>query len=201
MASSDKHYESIARQIAATNLLALRMSSGMSQSHFAAVIGLSDRALRRYERGERALPLTTRIAIIQAFKIDPLAGDQFAAELGLEATDLSPSTTGRKTRDEGFWKSQRKESQELRKRNYTPLGQVFLKIRDNVNFCAVIYFMMQRLALAFDLPFGFEINGIDWMFLGSFLVILVLLPSVVVELPILKASQYILRSTKARMSP
>jgi|TARA_R110002049_G_scaffold235512_4_gene408791 transcriptional regulator with XRE-family HTH domain len=201
LASSDKHYESIAREIGAANLLALRTSTGMSQSHFATVIGLSDRALRRYERGERELPLTTRLAIIQAFKIDPLASNQLAAELGLEAADLSPGTTWRKTRDEGFWRTLRRESQGRRKRNYSPLGQLFLKIRDDVYFCATIYFMMQNIALAFDLPFGFEINGIDWMFLGSFVVVLLLLPSVVAELPILKASQYILRSTKARMSP
>ena len=95
MASSDKHYESIARQIGATNLLALRMSSGMSQSHFATVIGLSDRALRRYERGERELPLTTRLAIIQAFKIDPLASDQLAAELvGLKPRTSRPVRRG-----------------------------------------------------------------------------------------------------------
>ncbi len=95
----------------------------------------------------------------------------------------------------------RRESQDFRKRNYSPLGQLFLKIRDEVYFCATIYFMMQNIALAFDLPFGFEINGVDWMFLGSFGVILLLLPSVVAELPILKASQYILRNSKARMSP
>lgn len=172
----------------------------MSQSHFATVIGLSDRALRRYERGERELPLTTRLAIIHAFKIDPLASDQLAAELGLEASDLSPGTTWRKTRDEGFWRTLRIVSQGRRKRNYSPLGQLFLKIRDDVYFCATIYFMMQNIALALNLPFGFEINGIDWMFLGSFLVILLLLPSVVAELPVLKASQYLLRSTKARLT-
>jgi len=95
LASSDKHYESIARQIGATNLLALRMSSGMSQSHFATVIGLSDRALRRYERGERELPLTTRLAIIQAFKIDPLASDQLTAELvGLKPRTSRPVRRG-----------------------------------------------------------------------------------------------------------
>ena len=162
---------------------------------------MSDRALRRYERGERELPLTTRLAIIHAFKIDPLASDQLAAELGLAATDLSSRPIRQKTKDGNFWKSLRRESQDLRKRNYSPLGQLFLKIRDEVYLCATIYFMMQNIALAFDLPFGFEVNGVDWMFLGSFLMILVLLPSVVVELPILKASQYILRSTKARMSP
>ncbi|MBU2888230.1 helix-turn-helix domain-containing protein [Celeribacter halophilus] len=201
MANSDKHYESIARQIGAANLLALRTSTGMSQPHFAAVIGLSDRALRRYERGERELPQRTRLAIIQAFKIDPLASDQLAAELGFAATDLSSRPIGQKTKDGNFWKSLRRESQDFRKRNYSPLGQLFLKIRDEVYFCATIYFMMQNIALAFNLPFGFEINGVDWMFLGSFGVILLLLPSVVAELPILKASQYILRNSKARMSP
>ena len=60
--------------------------------------------------------------------------------------------------------------------------------------------MMQNIALAFDLPFGFEVHGVDWMFLGSFGVILLLLPSVVAELPILKASQYLLRNTKERLT-
>ncbi|MBQ2262449.1 MAG: helix-turn-helix transcriptional regulator [Loktanella sp.] len=173
----------------------------MSQSHFATVIGLSDRALRRYERGERELPQKTRLAIIHEFKIDPLASDQLAEELGFEAKDLLHDAKGRKAKDKGFWKTLRRESQGLRKRNYSPLGQLFLKIRDEVYFCATMYFMMQNIALALELPFGFEINGIDWMFLGSFVVILLLLPSVVAELPVLKAAQYALRSTRARITP
>ena len=161
MASSEKHYGSIARQIGAANLLALRMSSGLSQSHFAAAIGLSDRALRRYERGERELPLTIRLAIIHEFKIDPLASDQLAAELGLGTTDLLPGAGEWKTKDESFWKTLRRESQDLRKRNYSPLGQRFLKIRDDAYVCATVYFAATNIAWAFGLPFGFEINGID----------------------------------------
>ena len=38
------------------------------------------------------------------------------------------------------------------------------------------------------------------MFLGSFAVMSLLLPTVVAELPVLKASQYILKGAKARMS-
>lgn len=161
---------------------------------------MSDRALRRYERGERELPLTTRLAIIHAFKIDPLASDQLAAELGLGATDLLPGTKEWKTKDESFWKTLRRESQDLRKRNYSPLGQRFLRIRDDAYFCATVYFAATNIAWAFGLPFGFEIDGIDWMFLASFALMSLLLPSVVVELPILKASQYVLKRTKARMS-
>lgn len=197
MTKSDKHYESIARQIGAANLLALRTSTGMSQSHFAKVIGLSERALRRYERGERELPLVTRIAIIQAFKIDPLASNQIAAELGFADTDISPCAQSRTTKDEGFWKTMRRESQDLREQHYSALGQILLKIRDNTYASATMYFAVENIALSFGIPFGFEINGIDWMFVGSFILIVLLFSSVVADLPLLKAAQYVLRSMKA----
>mgnify|MGYP001388508068 CR=1 FL=1 len=88
MATPQEDHESIARRVGAANLLAIRASTGLSQAQFAAAIGLSDRALRRYERGERELPQAARLAIIQLFKIDPLGGDQLAAEVGLGDADL-----------------------------------------------------------------------------------------------------------------
>lgn len=88
MVTPQQDHESIARQIGANSLLAIRASTGLSQTQFAAIIGLSDRALRRYERGERELPQAARLAIIQLFKIDPLGGDQLAAEVGLGDADL-----------------------------------------------------------------------------------------------------------------
>ncbi|WP_147385977.1 helix-turn-helix domain-containing protein [Paracoccus sp. JM45] len=197
MTKSDKQYESIARQLGAANLLALRTSTGMSQPQFAATIGLSDRALRRYERGERELPLVTRIAIIQAFKIDPLASNQIAAELGFSDTDISPGTQSRTANDEGFWKTMRRESQDLRKRHYSALGQILLKIRDYTFAGATMYLAVENIAWAFGLPFGFEINGIDWMFVGSFILIVVLFSSVVTDLPLLKAAQHVFRNIKA----
>lgn len=79
MATPQEDHESIARRVGAANLQAIRASTGLSQAQFAAAIGLSDRALRRYERGERELPQAARLAIIQVYKIDPLASDQLAA--------------------------------------------------------------------------------------------------------------------------
>ncbi|AXT44464.1 hypothetical protein D1821_18450 (plasmid) [Phaeobacter inhibens] len=59
-----------------------------------------------------------------------------------------------------------------------------------------MYFAAKHIALAFDLPFGFEINGIDWVFLGAFLVIVLLFSSVVAELPLLKIVRHLLTSVK-----
>ncbi len=91
----------------------------------------------------------------------------------------------------------RRESQDLRKQHYSALGQILLKIRDNTYASATMYFAVKNIALSFGIPFGFEINGIDWMFVGSFILIALLFSSVVADLPLLKAAQYVLRSMKA----
>ncbi|WP_282052744.1 helix-turn-helix domain-containing protein [Phaeobacter inhibens] len=196
MATPQEDHESIARQIGSANLLDLRASTGLSQAQFAAVIGLSDRALRRYERGERELPQAMRVAIIKAFKIDPLASDQLALELGLGGAKLSPSATTRTGMQGDFWVELKREGQDFREQNYSPLGQLFLKTRDCAYLSATMYFAAKHIALAFDLPFGFEINGIDWVFLGAFLVIVLLFSSVVAELPLLKIVRHLLTSVK-----
>ncbi|MFP7675812.1 helix-turn-helix domain-containing protein [Marivita sp. S0852] len=200
MIPSQDHYKSIARQVGAVNLLALRRSKGMSQSHLATAIGLSDRALRRYERGERELPQAARLAIIKAFKVDPLASNQLAVELGLGDTDVSPAAQSQTTKDEGFWKTMRREGQEFREQHYSPLGQLFLKIRDHAYASATMYFAAENITFSLGIPFGFEINGIDWMFLGAFAVIVLLFSSFVAELPILKVAQHVIRSIRARVA-
>lgn len=191
MAGPDKDHESIARQVGAANLRALRTSTKLSQADFAAIIGLSDRALRRYERGERELPQATRIAIIHSYKIDPLSGHQLAAELGIDNAALFPDERTQ-TAPENFWVALRREGQKFRTQNYSPLGQRLLKVRDYVFLSATLYFTTKQITSAFGLPFGIEIDGIDWMFLGVSVVILALLSSVVAELPVLKIFKQLL---------
>lgn len=191
-------HESIAQRVAAANLLAIRASTGLSQAQFAAAVGFSDRALRRYEHGERQLPQTARLAIIQLFKIDPLSGDQLAAAVGLGDAKLFPGAKAETGVEEGFWVKLRREGLEFREQCYSPLGQRLLKVRDYTFFSAAVYFASKQVALELDLPLGLEINGIDWMFLGSFFVIALFLFSVVGELPLLKVARYLLTGDKAR---
>ena len=198
MATPQEDHESIARRVGAANLQAIRASTGLSQAQFAAAIGLSDRALRRYERGERELPQAARLAIIQVYKIDPLASDQLAAAVGLGDAELSPSATADTEVEEDFWVKLRREGLEFREQCYSPLGQRLLKVRDYAFFSAAVYFAAKQVALEFDLPLGFEINGIDWMFIGSFFVIALFLFSVVAELPVLKAARHILTGNRGR---
>tara|TARA_R110002049_G_scaffold258601_3_gene434347 strand:- start:903 stop:1424 length:522 start_codon:yes stop_codon:yes gene_type:complete len=172
----------------------------MSQSHFATTIGLSDRALRRYERGERELPQSKRLAIIKVFKVDPLASDQLVAELGFGDTDVSPAAQSQMTKDEGFWKTMRREGQEFREQHYSPLGQLFLKIRDHAYVSATMYFAAENITFSLGIPFGFKINGTDWMFLGAFAVIVLLFSSFVAELPILKVARHVIRSIRTRVT-
>tara|TARA_B100001765_G_C19363475_1_gene275776 strand:+ start:92 stop:319 length:228 start_codon:yes stop_codon:yes gene_type:complete len=65
-------------------------------------------------------------------------------------------------------------------------------------FSAAVYFTAKQVALELDLPLGIEINGIDWMFLGSFFVIALFLFSVVAELPLLKVARHILTGDRGR---
>ena len=198
MVTPQQDHESIARQIGANSLLAIRASTGLSQTQFAAIIGLSDRALRRYERGERELPQAARLAIIQVFKIDPLAGDRLAAALGLGAAELSSGAMTQTGVEEDFWAELRQEVPKLRKQHYSPLGQLLLKARDCAFLSATIYFGAKHVALGLGLPFGFEINGTDWVFLGAFVVIMLLFSSVVAELPVLKGASHLLTMVRRR---
>lgn len=198
MATPQEDHESIARRVGAANLLAIRASTGLSQAQFATAIGLSDRALRRYERGERELPQAARLAIIQVFKIDPLASDQLAAAIGLDGAELSPSATAETGVEESFWVKLRREGLESRERNYSPLGQHLLKARDYAFLSATLYFAAKHIALGLGLPFGFGVNGTDWAFIGAFCVIVLFLFSVVAELPVLKAARHILTGGRGR---
>lgn len=152
MATPQEDHESIARRVGAANLQAIRASTGLSQAQFAAAIGLSDRALRRYERGERELPQAARLAIIQVYKIDPLASDQLAAAVGLGDADLSPSATAETAVEESFWVKLRREGLESRERNYSPLAQHLLKARDYAFLSATLYFAAKHVALGLGLP-------------------------------------------------
>nr|WP_255471639.1 helix-turn-helix transcriptional regulator [Poseidonocella sp. HB161398] len=198
MPAEPEDHDSIARQVGAASLRALREDTGMSQSQLAEALDLSERALRRYERGERALPLRTRIAFIQRFRVDPLPGGALAARLGLGSADLSPVPHARTAAAESFWKGLRHEGREFRLRNYSPVGQVALKIRDCAYLAATTYFTMKHVALALGLPSGFESGGTDWIFLASAGVILLLFSSFTAELPLLKIARHLLKRKSAQ---
>lgn len=55
----------------AVRLAAIRAASGLTQAKFAESIGLSDRALSNYERGERELPSTVLRALLTVYGVDP----------------------------------------------------------------------------------------------------------------------------------
>lgn len=67
----------------ASRLLRIRKDAGVSQAECAEVIGVTERAYRNYELGERELPLNAAKAIIKEFSIDPmwlLFGDNTSAK-------------------------------------------------------------------------------------------------------------------------
>ncbi|MBL3596671.1 helix-turn-helix transcriptional regulator [Rhodovulum sulfidophilum] len=196
MVTPQKDHESIARRIGAANLLALRASTGLSQAQFAAAIGLSERALRRYERGERELPQATRLAVIERFKFDLLATDRLATEVGAAKVMLSPMPAAAIREPRDFWASLRQEQKVFREKNYTRLGQIILTWRDHAYFTATTYFAMKHLSFALNIPFGIEVHGIDWMFLASAATILLLISSVVAEMPVFKVARHLLRVGK-----
>ncbi|GGG69126.1 hypothetical protein GCM10011415_15560 [Salipiger pallidus] len=201
MVTPQEDHESIARRLGAANLLAIRASTGLSQAQFAAAIGLSDRTLRRYERGERELPLAARLAIIQVFKIDPLAGDQLAAAVGLRDADLSLGATAEPGVEESLWVKLRREGLEFRERNYSPLGQLLLKVRTCAFASATLYFAAMQIVLGLELSLGFATNGMIWAFIGAFCVIALFFFSVIGELPLLKVARYLLTGHKGRRAP
>ncbi|TJY61137.1 helix-turn-helix transcriptional regulator [Sinimarinibacterium sp. CAU 1509] len=53
-------------------LMAIRVSSGLTQADFADKLSLSLRAYANYERGEREMPTALFKSLVDTFRIDPL---------------------------------------------------------------------------------------------------------------------------------
>lgn len=64
---------------------------------------------------------------------------------------------------QSFWADLRSECLEFRERTYSRSACLMLKMRDHTYLAATVYFCLKNVAVAADIPFGHEVNGIDWV--------------------------------------
>lgn len=192
MALSDAEVKMIVRAVGSSRLKSLRLSHGLSQVDMAAKIGVSEKSYRNYELGHRDLPQSTRLKVIWEFQVDLTPTEQLFNELVLpqafdSAESKRPSKYGRE-----FWKNLRAECCLHRKIRYSRPAQNLLHYRDQLYFIAIVYFTMKYFSVQLGLPFGVEINGIDWVFIGSALILVLLPISILPEFPLFKIAQHYL---------
>lgn len=186
-------YEAMAKTIASARIKEWRDSHDLSQAKIAAEVGISERSFRHYAQGVRQLPQSVRLKLIDKFQFDPMPTTLIYQSLGLPMPDEPqpgwPFTLDRRN----FWRTLRREARAFREKNYSKPAQMLLQCRDNIYALATLYYGCKHVSLVLDIPFGFGASGTDWMFVMSFIVILILIPSVIMELPLIKVTQHLLK--------
>lgn len=186
-------YKAIAKTIASARIGEWQDSHNLSQVKIAAKIEISERSFRHYLQGCRQLPQSVRLKFINEFQFDPIPTDLIYQKLGVRTPEETQPEWPIPLNRRDFWKNLKSESKSFRKENYSRSAQTALQLRDDIYTAATLYFASKHVSLVLDVPFGFEVNGTDWVFVMSFVAILVLISSVLTELPLVKVTQHLLR--------
>lgn len=190
MTGKDLDPDRILRRIAAERLALIRRKAGLSQHGFASRIDLSAKGYRNYEQGRRELPQSARLRILDQFGQDPVTSADLRAALGSDRGDSSAGPE----RARSFLAELRAGCRAFRDRSFSRPARVMLALRDNSFVAATAYFTLKTIAVRLDIPFGVEVNGVDWALLASLLVILM-----ISEIPATKIARH-LRTTHSRSS-
>lgn len=192
MSRQHADYERIVREVGATRLRAIRAELGQSQAEFAGSVSLGVKTYGNYERQQRELPQSARVAIMDRTDMDPLPAEALYA--ALRGEPMSTPGTRRVESPEGssFWANLRSECRAFREQTYSKPARVMLFLRDHVYVAATTYFTLKNLAVMADIPFGVEVNGVDWALLASFVVMMMLFIPVISDFPAAKVARHLL---------
>ncbi|WP_171233043.1 helix-turn-helix transcriptional regulator [Ruegeria sp. HKCCA4812] len=198
MTRDKEKYDVIVRKIASERLKDFRDSEDLSQAEIAARIGISARTLRNYEYQNRELTQATRLRFIDAFKVDHLSTNALYQELGLRSPEVAYPNSVVPAEGMSFLKQLRLECRARRKDNFSKPAQVLMQIRDQLYAVTSIYFGLVQLSSEFNVPLVPEDYRPDWMVGASMVLIVLLLPSLLVELPLMKVAAHFLRRRKSQ---
>ncbi len=188
-----RNADQIVRLIGARCLKELMDSENISQRKLASRIGISPKTLRNYLRGDHSLSQFVRVRVIQEFGRDPVPKEQIYEALNLQVP-FSEESSGRKTvSNQVLLTSLRMHSTAFRGNNFSKPAQFLLRRRDDVYMFSAFYCGLDLFSRKVGIPFGFEINGVDWVLFSSFVMMIMLLPSIIIELPISKIILFVLR--------
>ncbi|WEF25131.1 hypothetical protein [Paracoccus sp. S3-43] len=133
------------------------------------------------------------MAIIDKTDADPLPTEALYAALCGDPMPTPGTRRVENQEDTPFWAILRSECREFRKRTYSRPARAMLAVRDHLYVAATAYFSFKNLAVMADIPFGVEVNGVDWALLASFVVIMILFIPVISDLPATKVARHLLR--------
>lgn len=193
MSRQNADYERIVRMVGATRLRAIRAEAGQSQAEFAERLSLGVKTYGNYEREQRELPQSTRLAIIDKIDTDPLPTEALYAALRGEPMPMPRRRRVESPEDASFWATLRSECRAFREQTYSKPARVMLFLRDHLYVAATAYFSFKNLAIMADIPFGVDVSGVDWALLASFVVIMMLFIPVISDFPTTKVARHLLR--------
>ncbi|MES0863262.1 helix-turn-helix transcriptional regulator [Ruegeria sp. SCPT10] len=199
MARDKEKYDVIVRKIASERLKEFRDSEDLSQAEIAARIGISARTLRNYEYEIRELTQATRLRFIDEFQVDPLPTNMLYQELGLRPPEVADPNSRATAKGKGLLRQLRLECRAHRKNNFSKPAQILLQIRDQLYAVSSIYFGLVQLSLELGVPLVPEFYRPDWMVGASMVLIVILLPSLLLELPLMKVATHLLRRKKSQL--
>ncbi|VDC26346.1 helix-turn-helix domain-containing protein [Pseudogemmobacter humi] len=188
-----RDYERIVREVGAAQLRAIRAKTKQSQAEFSERLGVGVKTYGNYERQQRELPQSTRLAIIDEIDADPLPTEALYAALRGEPTSTPGTRRVESPECASFWATLRSECRAFREQTYSKPARAMLTMRDHLYVAATAYFSFKNLAVMADIPFGVEVNGIDWALLASFVIIMMLFISVISDFPAAKVARHLLR--------
>ncbi|MEY8829643.1 helix-turn-helix domain-containing protein [Sedimentitalea sp. XS_ASV28] len=109
MGRQNADYERIVREVGAVRLRAIRAEAGQSQAEFAERLGLGVKTYGNYERQQRELPQSARLAIIDQTDMDPLPTEALHAALRGIALPAPEAQVGLNPNGAAFWANLRAE--------------------------------------------------------------------------------------------
>lgn len=190
MSREHSDYERIVREIVAARLRAIRAEAGQSQAEFAERVGLGLKTYGNYERQQRELPQSSRLAIIDKTATDPLPTEALFAAARGEAMEAGDGRRPKVLQKQTFRQELRAECRAFRENNYSKPARLLLALRDNAFATATIYGFVDVYARQLNIPLGLPQPAADWLLVLSFAIVVMLFIPVISEFPTAKVVRH-----------
>ncbi len=176
----------VSRAITAGKLKSERKKRGLTQKEFAGVQGIVPRCLRRYESGERELPLSARIKGVEQFRVDFSPSNSLFKVSELSVSENLKDSVVQHRHVGSQRLGIRAEARAFRLSNFSWLAQNLMHYRDLALLLIIGYLVGICLSIKFPLFHAGGIYLASEIDLYLFLIFPFLAGTMLYELPLLK---------------
>lgn len=167
-----------------------RLFTSESQAEFAERVGLGLKTYGNYEREQRELPQSSRLAIIDKTATDPLPTEALFAAVRGDAMGAVDGQSTQTPKYQTFWQELRADCRAARESKYSKPARLLLSLRDNIFATATMYGFIDVHARNLNIPLGLPQPAADWLLVLSFAIIALLFIAVITDLPTAKLVQH-----------